>query len=129
MWTSRKQFKKCAPCTFKVCTFFSHTKKKRAHQYTTNHKNGTKKTKQKKIVPTSNIITKKKTTLLCETERHFSLCWSLSLPTPTMRRIVGVSQADENIDEANEMLMTSSANRRRGGGGSSSTASATTRIP
>ena len=47
MWTSRKQFKKCAPCPFKVCTFFSHTKKKRAHQYTTNHKNGTKKTKQK----------------------------------------------------------------------------------
>jgi hypothetical protein len=28
MWTSRKQFKKCAPCPFKVCTFFSHTKKK-----------------------------------------------------------------------------------------------------
>lgn len=57
---------KCAPS-------FPHTKKKRAH-----HQNGTKKTKQKKIVPTSNILTKKKTTLYPR-PRDIFLCVGLSL--------------------------------------------------
>lgn len=76
MWTSRKQFKKCAPCPFKVCTFFSQ--KGLQTQRAFFQHNGTKKTKQKKIVPTSNILTKKKTTLYPR-PRDIFLCVGLSL--------------------------------------------------
>jgi hypothetical protein len=79
MWTSRKQFKKCAPCPFKVCTFFSHTKKKRAHQYTTNHKNGTKKTKQKKKLFQHPTSSQKRRRRFYARPRDIFLCVGLSL--------------------------------------------------
>jgi len=43
MWTSRKQFKKCAPCPFKVCTFFSPHQKKKGSSQKRHKKNQTKK--------------------------------------------------------------------------------------
>ena len=118
MWTSKKTIKKVLHFVlFKVCTpSFHHTKKAL-------HETAQKKTKKKKVPHPHHK--KEEDDAFARPRDIFSVLVSL---LPDRRRIVGVSQADENIDEANEMLMTSSTNRRRGGGGSSSTASATSSL-